>query len=72
MPPPHFRRWMQKFMKRWHKHHISGLKSGDEAGKKGEEAGNMEESGDQGTSSGEEYIQNVEENTADMLHSCSK
>ena len=70
MPPPHFRRWMQKFMKRWHKRNAPGCNSGDEDQKeqKGEKAEKMEgESGEQGENNGEEFLRNVGECVATML-----
>ena len=70
MPPPHFRRWMQKFMKRWHKRNAPGCYSGDEDQKeeKGEKAEKMEgDSGEQGENNGEEFLRNVGECVANML-----
>ena len=67
MPPPHFRRWMQKFMNRWHKRNAQGCSSGDEA-QKGEKAEKMEEEGGkQEECNGEEFLRNVGECVANML-----
>ena len=67
VPPPHFRRWMQKFMNRWHKRNAPGCSSGDEA-QKGEKAEKMEEEGGkQEECNGEEFLRNVGECVANML-----
>lgn len=75
VPPPHFRRWMQRFMKRWHNKNAQGSE-----GPCGQKEGETEEKKDQdqkmedepqgqdsGESSGEEYLRNVGEAVAQML-----
>jgi len=72
-PPPYFRRWMQKFMKRWHNRHAPGFEG--ECGRKPEAEGKAEEKMDEaaegaqdsGESSGEEMLRNIGEQVAKML-----
>lgn len=69
-PPPHFRRWMQKFMKRWHNRNTPGWKEGACSEEKKEET--MEQEGTEGQessgdSSGEEFLRNVGETVAEMM-----
>ena len=72
LPPPHFRRWMQKFMKRWHKHNTSGKDTENETGNESERSGEWTDHEQPGTSSGEEHIQTDEDNAVHMMHLCSK
>lgn len=75
VPPPHFRRWMQRFMKRWHNRNAPGWEGApcdqkecdkDEK-KEGQKMEDDVEGQDSGESSGEEYLRNVGEAVADML-----
>ena len=72
LSPPHFRRWMQKFMKRWHKHNTSAKDTDNETGNERERSGESTDHEQPGTSSGEEHIQTDEDNAVDMMHLCSK
>ena len=72
-PPPHFRRWMQKFMKRWHNRNAPGWKEGacnegdsseEKKGEEGMEQGPEESSGE---SSGEDFVKSLGEHVAKML-----
>ena len=67
VPPPHFRRWMQKFMNRWHKRNAPGCGTNGAENQQGEKAEKMEEDGKQGECTGEEFLRNVGECVADML-----
>lgn len=70
VPPPHFRRWMKKFMNGWHKRNSPGCNSGEES-KEGEKAEKMEEEkgGEQGECNGEQFLRNVGECVSNMLDS---
>lgn len=72
VPPPHFRRWMQRFMKRWHNRNAPGWEGAPcdkkEDKKEAEKEEKMEEENQEsGESSGEEYLRNVGETVAQML-----
>lgn len=59
-PPPHFRRWMKKFMRRWHNKNSPGCSHDDKDDSpddQGEEAGSF----------GEDYLKCVGESVASML-----
>lgn len=65
VPPPNFRRWMQKFMKRWHNRHAPGEKE-EESGEKAEKMDSGED-GQDPTKTGAEFMKNVGEAVASML-----
>lgn len=80
-PPPHFRRWMQKFMRRWHNRNIPCWnEEGSEAQKDKKAEGQAMDQGTEGTegaessgeSSGEEFLKNVGETMAEMLNPYGK
>ncbi|WAQ99089.1 SQSTM-like protein [Mya arenaria] len=70
-PPPHLRRWMQRFMKRWHNRHAPGFEGGasDQDGKADEKMEDTPEGQqqDSGESSGDEFLRNIGESVAKML-----
>ena len=69
MPPPHFRRWMHKFMNGCHKRSTPGCGSGDQ-GQKGEKAEQMDQDGEkQEECTGEQFLRNVGECVSSMLDS---
>ncbi|KAL4230805.1 Sequestosome-1 [Mactra antiquata] len=70
VPPPHFRRWMQRFMKRWHNRNAPGWEcgaNGDDKEEKKPADKNEKMEDESGESSGEEYLRNVGETVAEML-----
>ncbi|WAQ99088.1 SQSTM-like protein [Mya arenaria] len=70
-PPPYFRRWMQRFMKRWHNRHAPGFEGGatDQDEKADEKMEDTPEGQKQDSeeSSGEEFLRNIGESVAKML-----
>ncbi|KAL3860597.1 hypothetical protein ACJMK2_010697 [Sinanodonta woodiana] len=72
-PPPYFRRWMHKFMKRWHNRNGPGCSAENETEEakkqKGEKSENPEtvEQGDGGENVEEDYLKTVGESVAAML-----
>ena len=59
-PPPHFRRWMKKFMRRWHNKNSPGCSHDDKDD-------SPDDQGEEGGSFGEDYLKNVGQSVASML-----
>lgn len=59
-PPPHFRRWMKKFMRRWHNKNSPGCSHDDKDD-------SPDDQGEDGGSFGEDYLKCVGESVASML-----
>lgn len=64
VPPPHFRRWMQRFMRRWHNRNAPGY-SGEDQGQAPEPEEPQEEPQGEGTP--EEYLKTIGESVQAML-----
>ncbi|KAH3839941.1 sequestosome-1-like [Dreissena polymorpha] len=65
-PPPYFRRWMQKFMRRWHNRQgEQDCQMGAETSEKMDDGAEAQE--EAGDSSGDEFLRNVGESVAEML-----
>lgn len=59
-PPPHFRRWMKKFMRRWHNRNSPGCSHDDKDD-------SPDDQGEEGGNFGEDYLKCVGESVASML-----
>ncbi|OWF55631.1 sequestosome-1-like [Mizuhopecten yessoensis] len=63
VPPPHFRRWMQRFMRRWHNRNAPG-----NCGEEGQNPETEEQQEDpQGDGTPEEYLKTIGESVQAML-----
>ncbi|KAL5012386.1 hypothetical protein ScPMuIL_010937 [Solemya velum] len=64
VPPPHFRRWMQKCMKRWHGKTTPNARPCDAGGEKSAQSMDNE---DKETTQGEDFLRTIGEQVAAML-----
>ena len=69
VPPPHFRRWMQRFMRRWHnRNNGCGQDQGEnQPTEEKAEKPETEEQDDEGATPEEDYLRNVGESVQAML-----